>query len=259
MIDPHWQIRDLDPVTWRNLGPYLEPGQYIRTAQPGEHGLYILHDDGDALRVYDSTLGERPDLAITRIEDPHTLAHILYESGEWDRVHVINKKHLADIARAAQQKQNRALTLDQYYHLVYQLIWQSAMGYVSVPAHRGEWHGLRYDTLQDIVSRLPDPASAALGVIEDGEVFIGLILEIRGGMIQTVTTFEALALAAPLDITAESFEILWKALAQSFDPPAAALLCERTMFEGLVNAEDKLSYLTAVGHTKPYFYRLKLH
>lgn len=259
MIDPHWQLQDLDPVTWRNLGPYLEPENYIRTARPGEHGLYILHDEGKTLRVYDSTRGERPDLAIERIEDAHTLAHLLYESGEWDRVHVINKRHLAHVARAAQQKQNRELTLDQYYHLVYQLIWQSATGYVSVPAHRGDWHGLTYGALQDIVSRLPDPASVALGVLENGRVFIGLVLEIRGGMIRTVTTFEALALDAPLAITADSFETLWKTLAQNFDPPAAALLCDRAMFEGLVNAENKLGYLTAVGHTHPYFYRIELH
>lgn len=258
MIDPHWQVQDLDPVTWRNLGPYLHPDNYIRTAQPGEHGLYILHDDGEPLRVYDSTAGERADLAVGEIRDPHTLAHSLYESGEWDRVHVINKKHLAHVAQTAQQIDNRALTLDQYYHRVYQHIWQNATGYVSVPAHPGDWHGLTYDALQAWVSRLPDPASVALGVIENDRVFIGLVLEIRGGMIRTVTTFEALTFDAPLTLSAESFEKLWNALAASFDPPAAALLCDRATFEGLVNAENKLNYLSAVGHTQPYFYRVEL-
>ena len=34
MIDPQWSLVDLDPQTWRALGPLFDPGQYIRTAQP---------------------------------------------------------------------------------------------------------------------------------------------------------------------------------------------------------------------------------
>ncbi len=257
MIDPNWQVQDLDPVTWRNIGPYLEPENYIRTAQPGEHGLFVLHEEGKPLRVYDTEQGERPDLNVSRVEDPHTLAHTLYESGEWDRVHVVSKTHLAHVARSAQQIKNRELTLDQYYRLIYELVWQNATGYVSVPPHPGDWHGLKYDDIREFVSRLPDPASVALAVIDNERIFIGLILELRGGMIRTVTTFEALTLDAPLDVSAKSFELVWDALAVNFAPPAAALLCDRATFEGLVNAENKLSYLAAVGHAQPYFYRVE--
>jgi hypothetical protein len=259
VIDPHWQLQDLDPVTWRNLGPYFEPENYIRTAQPGERGLFVLHEEGKPLRVFDTEKGERADLDLSGIDDPHTLAHSLYESGEWERVHVINKTHLAHVAQAAQQIKNRELTLDQYYRLVYQLIWQSPTGYVSVPPHRGEWNGLKYGDLQEYVARLPDPCSVALGVIEDGKIFIGLILGVRGGMIRTVTSFEALELDTLLELSAESFERLWAALGERFDPPAAALLCDRVTFEGLVKAENKRSYLAAVGHAQPYFYRVELN
>src|SRR5437016_14401225 len=98
MIDPHWQVVDLDPRTWRHLGRFFEPGQYIRAAQPGEHGLFILHDDGIPLRIYDTDTGTRSDLHIPYVEQPQTLAQQLYERGEWQRVHVINKRHLAYVA-----------------------------------------------------------------------------------------------------------------------------------------------------------------
>jgi len=258
VIDPHWQVVDLDPVTWRNLGPFLEPGNYIRTAQPNEKGLFVLHDDGKVLKVLDTQAGERQDLDIARVDDPHTLAHTLYESGEWDRVHVINKRHLATVARQAQQIENRALTLDAYYQLVYRLIWQSSMGYVSVPPHTGEWDGFTYSQVREFLQHLPDPASVALGVIERGRVVIGLILEIHGGMIRYVTTFEALRLDAPLELDAESFERLWDTLDAQFAPPAAVLLCDRQTFDGLIHAEDKIAYLNAVGHAQPFYYRLQL-
>ena len=70
MIDPHWQVIDLDPVTWRNLGPFLLPERYIAAAQPGEHGLFVLHEHGQILKVVD-THAQRLTVAIPQtIEDP---------------------------------------------------------------------------------------------------------------------------------------------------------------------------------------------
>ena len=34
MIDPHWQLVDLDPRTWRNIGRFINPGLYIRAGNP---------------------------------------------------------------------------------------------------------------------------------------------------------------------------------------------------------------------------------
>ena len=64
MIDPHWQVIDLDPVTWRNLGPLLEPQRYIAAAQPDEHGLFILHDQGRLLKVVDTELDQLDEKAL---------------------------------------------------------------------------------------------------------------------------------------------------------------------------------------------------
>src|SRR5689334_11907713 len=129
MIDPHWSLVDLDPRTWRNLGRLIEPGQYVSAAQPGERGLFVLHDGARILRVVDSERGVRRDLTLSLERGPAALAHELHARGEWQRVHVIDRRHLANVARLAQATSRRELTLDQYYHLVYSLLWDAAGGY----------------------------------------------------------------------------------------------------------------------------------
>lgn len=93
----------------------------------------------------------------------------------------------------------------------------------------------------------------ALGVLDGKRVCLGYLMEITSG---TLTAFQTLQFETPLTLSAESFERLWNALAPR--KPAAALLCTRETFEGLVRAENKLSYLVAIGHTQPYFYRVEL-
>ncbi len=93
----------------------------------------------------------------------------------------------------------------------------------------------------------------ALGVLDGKRVCLGFVMEIING---TLANIQTLQFDTPLTLSAESFERLWNALAAR--KPAAALLCTRAMFEGLERAENKLSYLTAVGHTQSYFYRVEL-
>ena len=80
MIDPHWQLVDLDPRTWRNIGRFISPGQYIRAGNPDEHALYVLHDDGRFLNAVDTESGPRRDLGIERVNDPTGLAERIDES-----------------------------------------------------------------------------------------------------------------------------------------------------------------------------------
>ena len=154
MIDPHWSVIDLDPRTWRAIGGFFDPGQYIRAAQPGEHGLFVLHDGGRVMRVVDTVRGLRRDLALSRVDDPHELAGLLYSQGEWEKVHIIDKRHLASVANQAQENPRRDLTLDQYYHLVYSLVWDGSDGYVCVPARSGAWQGWTYQ-MQAFVASCP--------------------------------------------------------------------------------------------------------
>jgi hypothetical protein len=258
MIDPQWSVVDLDPRTWRNLGKYFDPGQYIRAALPGERGLFVLHDGGRPLRVADTQLGVRRDLGIDHVDDPYLLAHTLFESGEWDRVHVIDKRHLANVARQAQATPRRELTLDGYYHLVYRLLWNNSAGYVCMPPHPGHWHGWTYTQLKQLVDRLPSAATLALGVFDAEAVTIGLVLELRDGLIRRVTTFEGLALpASDVRLSAEFLDRLWSRLAEKFAPPAGVLLCSAATFDSWIAAGDKAGVLRRAAHEGAALWRVR--
>jgi hypothetical protein len=268
VIDPDWSLVDLDPRTWRALGPLFDPGQYIRAAQPGEHGLFVLHAGGCVLRVVDSALGVRRDLTALRVDDPRALAEALYAGGEWQRVHVIDQQHLAAVAHAAQATSRRDLTFDQYYHLVFHLLWGTPDGYVSIPAPPGHWHGWTYDGVAAAVGRLPDPATLALVVLdeppEQERVAIGLILDLAGGRVRTVTTLETFGLPPPtLDLSAASFDRLWELLETrsretGAPPPTGALLCDYRAFQIWLGGPDSVRPLTRLAAHGAAFWKLHL-
>ena len=246
MIDPHWQVVDLDPVTWRNLGPFLEPQQYIAAAQPGEHGLFILHEQGRVLKVVDTQTSERPADIPVHISDPQTFARELYKRGKWQRVHIIDRRHLAWVAQQAQATPRRDLASDGYYHLVYNLIWSKPDGYACEPPPARDWHGWTYNDLHRFIKTLPSPSSLALGVYANDALSMGLILVCEQGLIRCVTTFEGLhwhvSQAGPTQYTLIA---LCEALEAEFAPPAAVLLCTDTAFAGWLAASDKQAYLDA--------------
>jgi hypothetical protein len=245
MIDPHWQVIDLDPVTWRNLGTFFEPQQYIAAAKPGEHGLFVLHDHGQLLKVVDTQKNILPADIPAQISDPEALARALYEQGKWQRVHIIDRRHLAWVAQQAQAIPRRDLTLDAYYHLVYTLVWGSGNGYVSEPPHPGQFYGWTYAAIRRFIEALPSPATLALGVYADDALSIGLILVCEGGLIRRVTTFEALnwSVSNP-GPTQQTLESLCKALEAQFAPAAGVLLCTNVVFSAWLAASDKLAYLS---------------
>lgn len=247
MIDPNWQLVDLDPVTWRQIGRFFDPGQYLRAAQPGEHGLFVLHEHGNVQRVVDSKTGVRHDITFENIDDPQECAQQLYERGEWERVHVIDKAHLALVAQSAQATPQRELTLDQYYHQVYQLLWENPVGYVSVPAHPGNWHGWTYEYLKNVVRNLSfSPASLALGVFADDRLLIGLILLCEDGQIREVTTFEILdAQCFAAGACAATLTSVKLQLAKTIAPPAGILLCSQEVFESWIQQKEKMQVLFA--------------
>jgi hypothetical protein len=257
MIDPHWILEDLNPRTWRSLGRFIDPGLYIRAGRPDERGLFVLHDGGRILRIVDSELGVRRDLSIDSAAEPHVLADELYSEGHWQRVHVIDRRHLAAVARQAQATPRRDLTLDQYYLLVHQLLWDGGDGYVCAPAHNGRWNGWSYANIASFVSRLPPAATLSLGVLDGEQLVIGLILELRDGMIRRVTTFEALDLqAGEPTISDASLERLWAALDQRFAPPAGVLLCTQATFDAWIAEGGAVGVLEAAAVENQAAWRL---
>jgi hypothetical protein len=258
VIDPNWNVIDLDPTTWRNLGRFIDPGQYVLMPRStsSEPELYVLHDRGRVLKVHDTHAGPRRDLSLARIDDPQETARALFATENWARVHVVDKQHLASVARAAQQIENRALTLDAYYHLVSTELWREPTGYVCQPPRPPTWNGWTYADALAFVRCLPDPATVALGVLENDSIYIGLILEIRGGLIRTVTTFEALILPQPLPLAKASLDVLARAVSAKFAPLAAVLVCDRDTFEGWLNAGDKSAFLQNAAGQRKAFWRL---
>jgi len=259
MIDPFWQLVDLDPETWRQIGHFFDPGQYLRAAQPGEHGLFILHQAATVLRCVDSQTGVRSDLSFPCIEDPQACAQQLYARGEWQRVHVIEKAHLARVARLAQHLPLQEHTLDQYYHRLYHLLWDESGGYVSVPAHPGHWHGWTYEGIRAYIQQLPfSPATLALGVYEDGCWMIGLILVCAQGQIRTVTTFEALdAQSLAGGLTEATLTSLSCQLADVLAPAAGLLLCTSEVFAAWIEGPDRLQILQAAQRQQQAYWLLR--
>jgi hypothetical protein len=260
MIDPHWLVEDLDPRTWRAIGRFFMPAQYIAAAQPGEHGLFVLHDGGQHPRVVDDQTGPRPDLRIDHVDDPRALALELHERAEWDRVHVIDRRHLAKVARVAQATPRRELTLDAYYHLVYELIWSDGSdGYVCVPPHPGQRYGVRYGELLALVRSLPSPSSVGLCVLDGAEVEIGLVLGFRDGRIVRVTTLEGLPPFDHIALDDAFVDALWRALEHAIAPPAAVLVCTRPVFEEWLAAPlaDKPALLASATRRHQAVWRTK--
>jgi hypothetical protein len=240
MIDPHWILEDLDPHTWRAIGRFFMPGQYIAAARPDEHGLFILHDGGRRPRIVDSTSGPRSDLGLDRIDDPRGVAHDLHARGEWDRVHVIDKRHLAHVAAEAQASPQRELTLDAYYHIVFQLIWDGSDGYVAVPPHPGHWNGWTYSDIRAMLSALPTPSALGLCVVDE----IGLAVRVESGRVTRVTTLEGLPPLPTPAVDNAFFEAFWSAL----ESPAAALVCTPEVFERWIMSADKPAVLREATH-----------
>src|SRR3954454_15655505 len=91
--------------------------------------------------------------------------------------------------------------------------------YVVYPPRETTWHCWTYSSIQQWVSGLPSPSTVALGVIRDDCLRIGVIAQVSNGLIDILTTFEALALSRDsIVLTAESRDRLWDAIAEKFAP-----------------------------------------
>ncbi len=240
MIDPNWDVADLDSVTWRAIGEYIRPGRYVRAGNPDEHTLYLLHDEGMVLNVVDSQRGRRTDITIDRVGNPREIAEALYGRGEWDRVHVIDRSHLQAVANEAQSDPRHELTLDAYYRFVYQQYWDGEGGYVTSPPRAESWNGWTWSGVRAWIGALPSPSAIGLGVIGEDGLRIGVLAVASDGLIRRVTTFEALAVPrTAAAVTQTYFDQIWSEMGELLAPPAALLLCTETVFQEWLTGPDK--------------------
>lgn len=103
-----------------------------------------------------------------------------------------------------------------------------------------------------------DSATLALVALDGKRVVVEFVAQLVEGKIETVTSFKQLQLEQPRILSPEAFTHFWRAFAQRFEPPSAALVCDRATFEGLLNAHEKRNYLAAVAHTQSFYYQLEL-
>jgi len=246
MIYEDWDVVDLDPVTWRNLGPYFDPRNFTTRGDPSERTLSILHDGGHVLKAWDSEEGARDDIHLGVIADPLATAKELYESNQgWDGVQIFEKKSVLSFAHKAQESVHPQWDLDEYIAWVWELADADPEGLCYYPPRSKRWNGWRYSEVKHFVEELiPDNSTLVLGVIEDGALWAGLILGVRDRKIKLVTTFDALIPLGlgPVTRLEDIDEAGWVA-ARKFDPPAAALFCARQVFEEWMRAEDKAGTL----------------
>lgn len=97
----------------------------------------------------------------------------------------------------------------------------------------------------DFMAILSSPSSIALGIYEQHVLTIGLILVQCAGKITSITTFEALNwnVAEP-GPNGEIAIALQNALTDQFAPPSMLLLCNSSVFEGLLEAPEKRHFLS---------------
>lgn len=246
MIDPHWDVFDLDPVTWRAIGEYIMPTRYVRAGTPDEHALYVLHDEGRVLNVVDTRTGRRSDLPIDRVRNPQEVADALLARGEWDRVHVVDRQHLRAVATEVQSDPRHDLTLDAYYRFVSQQIWDGEGGYVTAPPRATSWNGWTWGSVQAWVAALPSPAAIGLGVIGNDGLEIGVLAVVADGLVRRLTTFEALPVPrGDAAVTNGYLERIWAGVAERLAPPAALLLCTPDVFRVWLTGPDKAAGLDA--------------
>ncbi|HEY6565039.1 MAG TPA: hypothetical protein VIY86_11115 [Pirellulaceae bacterium] len=246
MIDPHWDVADLDPVTWRTIGDYIRPTRYVRAGSPDEHALYVLHDEGRILNVVDSRFGRRTDIVVEPIRNPGQTAELLFGRGEWDRVHVIDKAHLQAVSDEAQSDPRHELTLDAYYRFVYQQYWDGEGGYVTSPPRSDSWNGWTWSGVQAWVGALPDPAVVGLGVIDSDGLSIGVIVVASDGLIRRVTTFEVLPVPrGDAEVSQAYCDRIWAGMGETIGPAAALLICTVEVFEAWLTGPDKQSAVDA--------------
>ncbi len=257
MIDPNWDVSDLDPITWRNIGDYILPTRYVRAGSADEHALYVLHDKGHVLNIVDNRLGRRTDIELERIGNPQGTADLLHASGDWDRVHVVDKDHLRAVAHEAQSDARPELTLDAYYRFVASQYWDGEGGYVTTPPRPDSWNGWTWGGVKEWVDAIPGEASIGLGVIGPERLEIGIIAVVREGLIRRLTTFEALPIPrTAAAVTADYHQQIWDGMAEHIAQPHALLICTQETFERWLTGPDKQATIAAAIASGHAFLRL---
>lgn len=242
MIWEHWEVVDLDPRTWRNLGALFNPANFLTHARPGERILSILHERGRVLKVYDTARGVRNDLNLETIEDAPRTAKQLYESEQgMARVQIFDKRSLVAFADAAQRNLHPEWDLDEHYRFLWGLAENDPEGICYYPPRPSHWNHFTYEQVRHFIEEVvPSPSTLVLVVFEGDEIYISLILGVRDRKVKLVSTLDALvSLGIGPQVSMADRERILEGVAQRFGRPSFSLFIQRAAFEAWLKAEDK--------------------
>jgi hypothetical protein len=125
----------------------------------------------------------------------------------------------------------------------YTLAGQDPAGLCVFPARTPAWRGFPLLSIRSWLETLPSPGAVFLGVCRDGEPWFSLILKLVDRRIQLVTTMEYLSRFTPdagrLPATPADLPLIAKWITEHIAPLSAALLCEYSVMETLLGANQK--------------------
>lgn len=242
MISRDVEIVDINPLQWRNLCSIWKAGSASGHPAQEPNVLSILHDNGTVLQTYVPE-GCRFE-PLQRIDDPLPLAEKLFHQYPGlDAVQIMEKTSLKDFSSKLQQCDWPKLSFDDFYFYSHSLAAQDPAGLCVFPARTPGWRGFPLHSIRSWLETLPNPSAVFLGVCRDGEPWFSLILKLVERKIQMITTMEYFLRFTPdagrLPATPADLPLVAKWITDHIAPLSAAILCEYTVMETLLDSSQK--------------------
>jgi hypothetical protein len=128
------EVLDLDPRQWAALHELVLESRRLR------HWGYVLHSEGRVLTRHPADVGVAPGDVV---HDPQKTADLLYGAGGYDRVLVIDRDRLSELACQAAPLAEPDGDLTTYRERVDALYWASPAVVTAPAAPANPWRDMR--------------------------------------------------------------------------------------------------------------------
>jgi hypothetical protein len=237
MLSPEVEIVDVDPVSWHNLFQIFRP-------EKQERQLFILHDGGKVLRVWDSEKKLRSDIEGPITDAPALAEGLLEEDRGLARVFIYDTNAVRELFMRVRSPEYDDMDLDEYRQMIKGLIKTELSSGVCIRPPLGDWYDTCYEGFQELLSRLPSPSSLVVGIFDSGREFTSLILSVEGGKVKRISTFDVLVPDGHEPRSEpEDFAAFASLLEARFPPIAFAVFTDSSVASRVVSSTDPLALL----------------
>lgn len=239
MLSPNLQFLDVNPLHWRRLYDTV-------FAKRRERGLTILVQNGRIVKAHDSDGSLRPEWKSLDASEPEALARALYEMEHPDWVEVLDVAALRDYGMTVQAMHDWREDSDVYLARCFQVLSHFPTGLVRYPAWPRELEiaGIGHSFSVRLVNRVPDGETLVLGVFDRDEIWTCVICRVVGGRIELIAGSDAfLSENARWPHWHETRQDFLANVETAVGKLYLALLCTRSVFEGLVATDRKMDLL----------------